>query len=625
MFRPLPLYAAVLTTLLALPISTAAEDGPSRPNILWITCEDISPHLGCYHDPDAATPRLDRFAAESLVYTRAFATIGVCAPARSTLITGLYPPSLGTHPMRCQGTLPRDVHCFPVYLRAAGYYCTNNVKTDYNFTGPDDVWDESSRQAHWRNRSPGQPFFSVVNFTTTHESRIRQSDASFREVTAQLPTSQRHDPAAVHLPPYHPDTPEVRRDWARYHDLISVLDAEVGDVLDELEADGLADDTIVFFYSDHGAGLPRSKRWLYDTSVQVPLLVRIPPRWRQHADAEPPGRIERLVSFVDFAPTVLSLASIEPPRAMQGHAFLGPHAAEPRQYVHGFRDRMDERTDLLRSVRDHRFKYIRNYYPQRPWFHEQYVSYMYEMPTMQIWQRWSDEGRLWGPAAYFMSHQKPPEELYDTQADPWELNNLADDPRYAAVRDVMRGELRRWMLDVVDLGFLPEADLRSRFGDTAPYASVRAGVDTYPLERTLETAEWAAGPLASSTHVEHLIERLGDDDPAVRYWAATGLGRVRDDEQTHSALRAALTDEAVTVRLAAAEALCTSAIDEVALAVLVAGLGHENPWARLQAAEALDRRAAAVPQARAALATAQDDDNQYVVRVVRHALGEPAP
>ncbi|MEZ6070070.1 MAG: sulfatase [Pirellulales bacterium] len=454
-------------------VSVSFADNP-RPNILWITCEDISPNLGCYGDEYAVTPNLDRLASESTRYTAAFAPIGVCAPARSCLITGMWPTSLGSQHMRCQAVLPEYVHCFSEYLRDAGYYCTNNVKTDYNFQQRPQSWDASSRQAHWRGRADAQPFFAVFNFTSCHESQIRLPEEQYQQRTADFTDAERHDPAKAPLPPYHPDTPEVRRDWARYADMITYMDKEAGRVLDELEEDGLADETIVFFYSDHGAGMPRSKRWLYDSSTRVPLLVRFPEKYRQWAPTAAGDSTDRLVSFIDFGPTVLSLADVAIPEHMQGVAFLGEAAGPPREYVYGFRGRMDERYDMLRSVRDGRYKYIRNYMPQLPYFQHQFLEYQNEMPTMRVWQRLADEGNLTGPAATFMAMRKPAEELYDTEADPWEVHNLADDIAYHDVRHRLRGALYDWMLEIRDLGFLPEPDMRTRYGDAAPYDAVRA-------------------------------------------------------------------------------------------------------------------------------------------------------
>ena len=394
----------------------AQEPSPDRPNILWITCEDISPNVGCYGDTYAVTPNIDRLASQGVRY-RTFATIGVCAPARSTIITGMYPPSIGSQHMRCEGQLPEGVRCFPEYLRNAGYYCTNNSKTDYNLTHPPETWDESSNKATFRGRADGQPFFAVFNFTTSHESQIRLPEKQYQQRVADFSAEELHDPDQAPLPPYHPDTPSVRRDWARYADMITYMDKQVGDLLEQLEADGLAEDTIVFFYSDHGAGMPRGKRWLYDSSTQVPFIVRVPEKYADLAPGPEGSSTDRLISFVDLAPTVLSLLGLEIPEYMQGSAFLGEQQEEPRQYIFGFRDRMDERYDLLRMVRDQRYKYIRNYLPQLPYFHHQFIGYMYEMPTMKDWQAMADAGTLTGPAAAFMTLSKPAEELYDTEAE----------------------------------------------------------------------------------------------------------------------------------------------------------------------------------------------------------------
>ncbi|HUG93472.1 MAG TPA: sulfatase, partial [Planctomycetaceae bacterium] len=319
----------------------AAERAPSRPNILWISCEDTGVQLGCYGDDYATTPNLDRFAAQGVLFENCFTHSGVCAVARSGLITGMYPISIGSQHMRSRIVPPPYVKCFPEYLRAAGYWCTNRSKTDYNFDPPLTAWDENSPQSRdWRGRAPGQPFFSVINLTVSHESQIR---ANFRGL--------KHDPGKVKLPPYIPDTPLTRRDRARYYDIVSEMDRQAGEILQRLEDDGLADETIVFFWGDHGEGLPRGKRWIYDSGIHVPLIVRWP------GTIEPGSRREDLVCFLDFAPTMLSLAGVDPPAHMQGQVILGGKQAPPREYVFAHRDRMDETYDLIRAVRDRRFKY----------------------------------------------------------------------------------------------------------------------------------------------------------------------------------------------------------------------------------------------------------------------------
>ncbi len=379
----------VLAVCLIPPSGRVLGAPADRPNILWITAEDICPDLGCYGDTGARTPTLDAFARQGVRYANAFSVSGVCAPSRSAIITGMYPTTIGTHHMRSKAVPPPCVRCFPEYLRAAGYYCTNNVKTDYNFDSPLTAWDESSRKAHWRNRPAGRPFFAVFNITTTHESQIRCTDAEFARHMARGRPEDRHDPAKAVLPPYYPDTPVVRNDWARYYDLITAMDSQVADLLKQLDEEGLADSTIVFFYGDNGRGLPRGKRWVYDSGIHVPLIVRFP-------DGRGAGTVrEDLVSFVDFGPTVLSLAGVEVPKHMQGRPFLGEQKAEPRDYVFAARDRMDETYDIIRAVRDKQYKYIRNFKACRPY--AQYIDYMEKMPTMQEMRRLNKLGKLAGP------------------------------------------------------------------------------------------------------------------------------------------------------------------------------------------------------------------------------------
>jgi len=455
-----PGWLLAVGLLVASPLSAAAQ--LSRPNILWISCEDTSPDLGCYGDEYAVTPNIDRLAAEGVRFTRCFTHAGVCAPSRSGLITGMYPPSIGTHQMRCNGVPPAEARCFPEYLRVAGYYCTNNVKTDYQFDSPLSAWDESSNKADWRGRQPGQPFFCVINFTTTHESQVRDPSAATKKLVAGLSERERHDPAKAKVWPFYPDTPVVRRDIANLYDNITAMDKQVGEVLAKLEADGLANDTIVWFWGDHGRGLSRCKRWLYDSGTHVPLIVRVPEKWRGRYVSEDPGRVapgsvcEDLVAFVDFAPTVLSLAGVPVPSHFQGQAFLGPQAKPPRQYVYGHRDRMDEAYDLIRSVRDRRFHYFRNFMPDVSYGQD--IAYMNEMPMMKEMRRLHAEGKLDGPPALYFRPTKPVEELFDTEADPHELVNLADDPKHRATLLRMRAECERWMKEIGDVGLIPEAE-----------------------------------------------------------------------------------------------------------------------------------------------------------------------
>ncbi|MEO6740735.1 MAG: sulfatase, partial [Chthoniobacteraceae bacterium] len=361
----------------------AAAIAETRPNILWITSEDHGPHMGCYGDTFATTPNVDALAKRGMIYAHCWSNAPVCAPARTTIITGMYPTSLGAEHMRSMVPFPKGKKMFPQFLREAGWYCSNNAKEDYNIEKPGQVWDESSKNAHWRKRPEGVPFFAVFNSLKSHESQIRTR-----------PHKQVHDPAKVRVPAYHPDTPEVRQDWAQYYDQVSEADADAGALLADLEKDGLSEDTIVFYYADHGSGMPRSKRWPYNSGLQVPLVVYIPEKFKE---LRPPeyqagGKSERLVSFVDLAPTMLSLIGVQPPEWMQGHAFLGKFITEPQPFLHGFRGRMDERLDLVRSVTDGRYVYVRNYMPHL--IYGQHLNYMWQTPTTRVWEQLHKEGKL---------------------------------------------------------------------------------------------------------------------------------------------------------------------------------------------------------------------------------------
>lgn len=543
MFRGLAAVAFVVAPAAAQPPAD-----PPPPNILWLSSEDNGPHLGAYGDDYATTPNLDRLAARGLIYRNAWSTVPVCAPARTTIVSGLYPAATGSQHMRSQSRLPEGFRFFPRFLRDAGYYATNNSKEDYNLAKPGgegSVWHESSREAHWRNRPEGSPFFAVFNFTVSHESQIRRR-----------PHTPVHDPAEVRVPAYHPDTPEVRQDWAQYYDKLTEMDAQAGERLAELEAAGLMDDTIVFYWGDHGPGLPRGKRAALQTGLGVPLIVSIPAKYSHLAPAEyeAGGSTDRLVGFIDFAPTVLSLAGIEPPAHFQGRAFLGAHEAEPNEVIFGFSDRMDERYDMVRSVRNKRYLYARNYLVDRPY--GQRLSYQMETPTTQVWLRLFQQGELNEAQARFWQ-EKPSEELYDLEDDPDLVNNLAGSEEHEPERGRLAEILRGQLLTIRDLGFLAESEMHRRaeaMGRT-PWAY---GQGSYQVERVLAAAELASDRSAQGgAAVERLTRMLADPDSAVRAWAAIGL-RTRGEAGVRAArteLRAALTDPSPPVRIHAAEAL----------------------------------------------------------------------
>ncbi len=441
---------------LLVPVLPGRADGAPRkpPNIVLIVGEDMGPELGCYGDASAVTPNIDRLAAQGARFTRCFTHAPVCAPSRSGLITGRYPTSIGTHHMRSKLLKPPPM--FTDYLKKAGYTIawptkTPYGKTDFNFDLPPKAFDITS---DWTKEVPKQPFFGFYNIFTSHESQIRAPATRFAKNTERLKPSERRDPAGLKLPAYYPDTPEVRRDLANYYELVTAVDYQVGVVLDALDKAGVADNTIVFLTGDHGRGLPRGKRWVYNRGIHVPLLVR----WPGHI--KPNTVRDELVCFLDFAPTMLALAGIEVPKQLQGQVVLGPKKTAERKYIFAARDRMDETPDRIRAVRDKHCQYIRNFHPE--WSHAQRIAYMELMPTMQVWRKLHAEGKLNSVQDAFFAATKPREELYDLDADPDEVKNLADDPKHKEKLIELRAALDRWMKETNDLGAVPERELIER-------------------------------------------------------------------------------------------------------------------------------------------------------------------
>ena len=467
-FALLATAAALAATSASLAANTPRQ-ATARPqprlNIVWISNEDMSPRLGAYGDPIARTPVLDSLAKQSIRYTNAFTTAPVCAPSRAAIITGMYQNAIGAQHMRTTedrvpelpgpylAVPPFYVKAFPEYLRAAGYFTSNRVKTDYQFGEPFTIWDDRSPKAHWRNRpDKNQPFFSVFNLTVTHESQIFPSSPARKE--KPLVT----DPAKVTVPPYYPDTPLVRQEIARMYDNIADMDRQAGEILEQLEADGLADETIVFYWSDHGDGIPRSKRSLYDSGLRVPLMIR----WPKSLNAPfAPGSVsDELVSFIDLAPTVLAIAGVEVPAHVQGRVLVGPHARPAPPFVFAARDRMDIEYDMMRSARDGRFLYIRNFAPEQPY--AGHIIYRNQSDIMQEWFRLQAERKLTGPAALWMRTTRPAEELYDTQADPHQIANLAAAPAHRATLERLRKAVTDWMERIDDQGLINEPEMIQR-------------------------------------------------------------------------------------------------------------------------------------------------------------------
>lgn len=429
---------------------------PTRPNILWLVAEDLSPIISPFGDDTVATPNLDRLAAEGVRYTRVFSTSGVCAPSRAAIATGMYQNRIGAQHMRTtnvsgfgvegliayEAVPPPYVKMHSQYFREAGYYTSNNAKEDYQFRKAVTAWDESSNQAHWRNRASGQPFFSIFNFGITHESQVWAQAENPLRVPEDL---------EVPIPPYLPDTDIARQDIRQVYSNIIAMDEQVGRILDELEADGLLESTVIFWYTDHGGPLPRQKRLLYDAGLQVPMIIRYPDGWRA-------GEIdEQLISFVDFKSTALSLAGMEPPDYVDGRAFAGEfQSSEERQYIHAAADRFDRQYDTIRAVRDARFKYLRNYNPEQGYYLP--LTYREQMPIMQELLRLRDLGQLNEAQAQWFRPVKPEQELFDTESDPHELVNLATDPAYAEKLSELSAELDNWLSGFDDKGMMPEPD-----------------------------------------------------------------------------------------------------------------------------------------------------------------------
>lgn len=534
----------ILALLLGLNISSCVTEVPEElPNILWITSEDNSAYfLGCYGNDYATTPNLDRLSSEGFQYTRAYAPSPVCHPSRNSILTGVYAASNGNENMASNYPTSDHIHSYAEVLRSTGYYCTNNSKTSYNsgsFTN--DIWDESSSRAHYLNRPEGKPFFAVFNLFSSHESSNHRYTQS-----ADL----RHNPDKIEIAPYHPDSPPVRHDWAQYYDRVENMDTEVGMLLQELEDFGLAENTIVFYFSDHGGVLPRSKRFCDETGTHVPLIIRIPEKYKHLYPAARPGeKVDRLVNFVDLAPSLYSMLGLPIPDYIQGSAFLGKQKTADPEYTFMTRQRMDERFDNVRAVRDKKFRYIRNYMPHR--ITMQHVDYLYLQPSARAWQEAFQEGRTNETQSRYFLH-KPVEELYDTEKDYWEVHNLADDPAYADVLNRMRGMLDEWRLEIRDGGVIPETEYEALAGERSLYDYLRS--DECPFEELIVASDLAV--MGGLEDLPTFLAYLKHENSAIRYWGVSGLLLLKEEARpaVEELIKASM-DEAGAVATIAAEAL----------------------------------------------------------------------
>ncbi|MEC3947978.1 sulfatase-like hydrolase/transferase [Sphingobium sp. HWE2-09] len=584
----------------ALTLTAAKGAARDRPNILWIVSEDNNPFIGAYGDKVARTPNIDALASKGVLFNHAYCAAPVCAPSRFALITGVHPESCApANHMRAVAKVPKEWRATPEYLRDVGYYCTNNSKTDYNCDiDPAKIWDQCDAQAHWRNRKqPEQPFFSIFNSMTTHESKLF------------VKTEGATKAADVVLPPYLPDTPEIREDYASYYNLMTKMDGEVGARLAELEADGLADNTIVFYYSDNGGTLPRSKRYCYDEGLRVALVAYCPPKWRHLMPQQPGTQVEDAVGLIDLPPTILGLCGVTKPAHMQGETLFPPRGKRHHRYAFGMRNRMDERPDFVRTVTDGRYRYIRNYMPYLP--AAQVQGFAWTAKGYQSWERMHLEGKL--PLLQDRFFQpRPHEELYDLQTDPGEMTDLAASTQAASVLREMRAALDRHMIEINDNGFIPEASPLEGFHPSrAPGA--------YPLPRIMQLAARAAS--RQPQDLELFVKNLTDANEVVRYWAALGVLMIGSNAvNAQGILRDRLRAElSVHVRVALAEALGHAGDTTASVKALNAMIAPENlPRVRLAALNALTHLGRPALAALPAIQLASGDKDQYIARAAKY-------
>ncbi len=531
-----------------------AKESHERPNILWITSEDNASHwLGCYGNSQAHTPRLDALARESVLFNHAYSNAPVCAVARSTILHGVYATSSGTQHMRSRHAIPAKLKAYVSYLRELGYYCTNNSKTDYNRAGSDTaIWDACSRVAHYKNRRKDQPFFAIFNLTVTHESSLFPEKVANQRRRGVIPSATRLSPEEIQLPPHLPDFPEIRQDFAIYHDNLTALDQQVGDLLDDLDKHDLAEETIVFYYSDHGGPTPRGKRYLTDTGVRVPMLVHVPKKWQHLSTFQAGQRTDELVTFVDLAPTLLSLAGIEKPNQMQGRAFLGTHRVEPAHdaMVFLYADRFDELYGMRRGLTDGRYKYIRRFTPHLP--AAPCSDYSFSMPSWVAWRKAWQEGKLSPEHRALWESPQPVEELYDLEADPWEVHNLANETEHANRLGGFRQRLVEQMAGTRDTGVIPEPLFDQLANDATIHQFVRG--ESFDFNRALRAAFTASS--GDPTHLPKLAAMLENTDAVIRYWGTLGCAILgKQAKQLRPNLETLTLDPYSCIRVMAADAL----------------------------------------------------------------------
>ena len=500
-----------LSIILLLTFTISCENDNLKPNILWIVTEDNSIHyMDLYSKGGAEMPALSSLASEGIVFDNAFSNAPVCSVARSTLITGVYAPRIGTqyHRKMSKVKLPNDVKPLPVYLKEVGYYTTNNAKEDYNFIKEGEIWDESSGKATYKKRQENQPFFHVQNLHNTHEGKLH-FDKEHLENALKTNNLDSIKPF-----PYHPDTPTFRYTQSLLHSHHKDVDKEIAKIIDDLEKEGLLENTIIFYYGDHGGVLPRSKGYIYESGLNVPMVVRVPEKFKKLSTFNSGSRTSSFVEFVDLVPTVLSIAGIQIPKSVDGKPFLGKKLKkskiEKQNITFGYADRFDEKYDLVRSVRKGKFKYIRNYQPFN--VDGLYNFYRYKMLAYKEWYNLFHDGKLNEVQSQFFRPRKP-EALYNIDEDPHEINNLANDENYNKTLIDLRTELNDHLVSINDLSFLPEPHLLNNgLDDIVAYSEKNKDL----IKRLIEISDLSLYDYADvSTQIK---DALVDENPWVRYW-----------------------------------------------------------------------------------------------------------
>lgn len=543
------------TTLLIVLLCVFSAVKAQQPNIVWITSEDNSTHyLKLFDENGIETPHISSLAEEGVIYTRAFSNAAVCSAARSTLITSSYGPRMASHYHRAEGkvTLTENQEMFPAYLRKAGYYTTNNSKEDYNFHKSDQVWDDSSKKATWRNRKKDQPFFHVFNIYNTHEGQLHFSKEAMDSVKTTT------DPNTVFVQPNHPQTDLFSYTNAFYRDRIVEMDAQVGEVIAQLKEDQLLENTIIFYYGDHGGVLPGSKGYLNENGLHVPLVIYVPEKYQDLSVFKPGSSTDAFVSFVDFGATVLSIAGVEVPKWMDGIPFLGKEvtlkSVEKRDETFGYADRFDEKYDMVRSYRKGKFKYIRNFQPFN--IDALMNEYRYRQMAYAEWHELYEAGALNKEQSRFFE-PKLSEELYNLEEDPYETNNLAAIQTYNGTLRSMRHELISWMKDLPDLSFYPEFFLL----ENAIHDPVKFGQDhKSDIKEYIEISNLSL--LDYSKASDKLKKYLSASDTWKRYWAlivCSSFGK-EAEEFTPVIKRMMTSDPEMINRVRAAEFLALTGI-----------------------------------------------------------------